>query len=86
MMIDKKQESGGHETNGYNIFNNGCIDIASKPLKRVTYDELILKIAHLEVMLIASFHHYKLAKNLFGALSMQAACSICASVSCLLPK
>jgi len=71
---------------GINIFNNGCIDNASKPLNRVTYDELILKIAHSEVMLIASFCCYKLAKNLLWALSVQAACSICASVSCPLPK
>jgi len=54
-MIDKKQELGGHETNVIIISKNGCIDIASKPLKRVTYDELILKIAHLEeVMLMTS--------------------------------
>jgi len=60
MMIDKKQESGGHETNVNNIFNNGCIHFASKPLKRNTYDELILNVAHLEVMLMTSLGMYKL--------------------------
>jgi len=53
-MMNKKEQSGGHETNVIIIFKNGCIDIASELLKRFTYNELVLKIAHLEVMLMIS--------------------------------
>jgi len=53
-MNPKKKRSGGHETNVIIIFKNGCIDIASEPLERVTYNELILKIARSEVMFMTS--------------------------------
>jgi len=53
-MTDKKQESGGMKQMLITSSIMEAFILHQKPLKRNTYDELILNVACLEVMLI---HH-----------------------------